>query len=455
MSDLHGFDPGPLPRPLPAAEVRRRGDRLRRRRRLATTAATLAAVAVIAAPVAWYAGGLSNQASPPLLTDPVETPTPTPTPVVPTLAVEHLISTEDTEFGGAGEWSGGEPASEETHLLHPCQRSPFSALGAVGYVEAGWHVESTFTLTQTIAEFGSSAEARDARDRFVDWLLDCEQPHDGEAPEPLDYTAGELVEVPLPVDGAAHLVDSTYRLDITEGGESFSRHRMVTGLAVVGSRLTVLTSTMPEADYRWDPTQDMALMLGRAAEQLGGEAASHPWVTAIPGDFPIDLGLFTDGDGHVSGPSQDAEGADIRVVCGAGRYLDRWLDRVAVRSSGPEYADARELLTFPDARTAQAELGDLRRAIEDCPTEGASPARVWTVHEGAQVGEETLIVSRTLDVGTGENVFLLTRFDNALLVLDAGGEWTLDSTVDAGIDDLVALADAFAPHLCQFLVDGC
>src|SRR5918992_2949226 len=56
IEELSSFDPGGSVHPLPAAEVRRRGERLRRRN-LALVAGAVAAVLVVAIPISVLAGG--------------------------------------------------------------------------------------------------------------------------------------------------------------------------------------------------------------------------------------------------------------------------------------------------------------------------------------------------------------------------------------------------------------
>lgn len=67
--------------PLPAAEVRRRGDRMRRRRNIAAAVGSVAATALIATPLALWAGG-NDTAAPPATTPTATTsdsPSPSPT----------------------------------------------------------------------------------------------------------------------------------------------------------------------------------------------------------------------------------------------------------------------------------------------------------------------------------------------------------------------------------------
>ena len=71
IDELENFSiPGPAMTPLPAADVRRRGDKIRRRNNTLAAVGGLAAVAVIAAPFAIFAGGQQSDTTPGPATQP-------------------------------------------------------------------------------------------------------------------------------------------------------------------------------------------------------------------------------------------------------------------------------------------------------------------------------------------------------------------------------------------------
>lgn len=73
LDELAGFDPGTPTRMLPAAEVRRRGDRRRLTTTLAVAGAALAAAVAVGTPVVLLAGGGSDRAVQPAPSPPAPT----------------------------------------------------------------------------------------------------------------------------------------------------------------------------------------------------------------------------------------------------------------------------------------------------------------------------------------------------------------------------------------------
>lgn len=113
------FDPE-VPVPLDAADIRRRGDRLRRRNVGLAAAGAVAVVALIAAPLAALSGGGDVDALPPAeqqttqVTDPSPSPSADPSPEAEALQQSDLLEVGDLPSRDRlGEWvdvnPGGEP----------------------------------------------------------------------------------------------------------------------------------------------------------------------------------------------------------------------------------------------------------------------------------------------------------------------------------------------------------
>ncbi|WP_193613947.1 hypothetical protein [Nocardioides lijunqiniae] len=96
ISELESFDPGGPVTPLPAAEVRRRGDRHRRRRTAGVALAAAAAVAVVATGGALLFGG-----------DPADVQ---PAEPRPSLTVDPTCSSSDDGCAGTPEAPDSDPA---------------------------------------------------------------------------------------------------------------------------------------------------------------------------------------------------------------------------------------------------------------------------------------------------------------------------------------------------------
>ncbi|WP_432476850.1 hypothetical protein [Nocardioides sp. GXQ0305] len=200
---------------------------------------------------------------------------------------------------------------------------------------------------------------------------------------------------------------------------------------------------------------------GRRSAPPAGSPSSPPqsadeWRTDIPSGFPLERGLRAPEGDPISGPGARARGIAPLDICeddgnGPAQWPGDYVERLAASASGPELLDARELVTFPDDRAATAVLATIRDRVARC---GDGDTR-WTVHESSGVGDESLTLSRTFELGLGGDVYQLTRVGNAILAVDLGGEWDLGSTVPAGIEDASATSADLVTAMCVFAVEGC
>ncbi|PVG84744.1 hypothetical protein DDE18_03865 [Nocardioides gansuensis] len=186
-----------LPQPaLPAAEVRRLGDRRRRRTRAATALAAVAAVAAIAAPVALSAGGGGRAI------DPVETPS--PHEWVITIA-EDFPLTDGMALDPAIPAQTGplDPAEAESLQrldallsLHPCgDRQPaWTIEDSLDGAWAAWSDGKSGGEFRTLAVYRDGASAEEALARVRKEVETCPAAEPGAAaiqPVPLASAAGE------------------------------------------------------------------------------------------------------------------------------------------------------------------------------------------------------------------------------------------------------------------------
>lgn len=182
------------------------------------------------------------------------------------------------------------------------------------------------------------------------------------------------------------------------------------------------------------------------------------WQTDIPSDFPIDRGLRSPEGDPIAGPGPRAGGITPLDVCagdgasGPSLWPDDHVDRIAASATGPEFLDARELITLPDADAAAAVLTTIEQEVTRCSGDGDA---VWTVHDVPGVGDQSLTVSRTFEPWLGGDVYQLTRVGAAVLAVDRGGEYDLTSTVPHGIEDVSATSAALVGAMCVFSADGC
>ena len=204
------------PMPLPASEIRARGDRIRRRRHAAIAGASAAVVAAVAVPVvAFTVGGSDDKpdlAPSPTVSDPV------PAPAL-ALSEQNLLTSEDAVYpNGGADWREHDTFDGDTRdgTASPCQRDSVRTLGADSVIQRQFDfvvtdtgdVEPTLYFNQVIAEFPSGGEAQAAYDEVQAWHTDC-------LPSPAEsYDAGEFTPVPVGVEGSAEV----QLLDVRTGG---------------------------------------------------------------------------------------------------------------------------------------------------------------------------------------------------------------------------------------------
>jgi hypothetical protein len=173
IQDLENFNSEGLPvNPLSPSEVRRLGDRMRRRRNAAAVVAGVAAVAVIAAPIALFAGrdGSSSPdpapapptTSPTGSPDVVETTSPTPEPIV------SWFGEIPDDFPLAAGWPDDDQAeSEDEGLTGPNRR-----LDSLLFTACGHTLDDTVYVDRLRADW---TNPEDYRNRQLTTYADADQ----------------------------------------------------------------------------------------------------------------------------------------------------------------------------------------------------------------------------------------------------------------------------------------
>jgi hypothetical protein len=177
----------------------------------------------------------------------------------------------------------------------------------------------------------------------------------------------------------------------------------------------------------------------------------------IPADFPIDV-AYTDpgGDGEVHPPS--GQGQPVLLdPCGSEAFAMPSQDRLHFQVTAPEYADTRELRTYPSADDAVRQMQRLRTAVAGCPRDASSGdpanASVWATYP-ADTGYDSFAVTQTYEQGLGGGVWVFTRVGRSILGLVEGGEFSSE-TARVRLPAMVERAKQIAPSMCLFTVAGC
>lgn len=450
--------------PLSAADVRRRGDQIRRRRTALVAGGAALAVTAIAVPVLALGGGTSGG-------DDRDNLAGDPPPVV---EADDLLRDNDTVY-----FPNEKSAFETTDTyegdgqatFHPCQQQKISALGATSSVtrfydyvvppEAGDVVEvSGDGLVEMVAQFEDEAAAQAAYDTFTQWVLDCDTiPEADEVnvqpqARPVDVASGEAAIYDLSWGPVPEEVDPY-------GDSAFINE---TGVVLQGSRIAVLALTIVGQDYNFldeDGGTPVNRMLPIAADRMpAGERTPSPEPTEQPSadgspvllpDFDLTDGMAENDDGRpvVAGP--DSEGVGDLDFCGT--VIDPGaaaVERLAADSRGPEYAEAREVLVLPGVEEADALAASIADAARACSSQDVA-GTTWR-HEVTDREDQpirTAVITRTYETDgepqLGTVHWVVSHDGPVVLVATSSGEGDPESAaLDAATDEvLTRLATPF------------
>ncbi|MFJ2755083.1 hypothetical protein ACIO3S_05780 [Nocardioides sp. NPDC087217] len=235
-----------------AAEVRRRGDQIRRRRRTLVAAGAVAVAAVVAGPIIFLSAGFGERAIEP---QPAPAPSQTPSTVAPSpsgsapasdltranLPTEDDLVAEDPypqwvleqTYDGEGRGDHNEclPALADAGALATFRRDFIAEAGQE-------YADSAGTLKAVVAEFGSADEAEKARAELSDAASSC------------SAVDGAEVAGSLPVEGG---VVTRGDIDVVtylpEDTDTNARREVATAVVAVEDRLVVITRRRGVQDY--------------------------------------------------------------------------------------------------------------------------------------------------------------------------------------------------------------
>ncbi len=471
--------------PLSAADVRRRGDRIRRRRQVLVAGAAAVAVAAVTVPILALTGHSSDPDKDLVTKDPASSKS---------LGEQNLLRGEDTQYEPGSSGAFHEYATSDGDaggFDHVCERGTARSLGATAsYIRsfASHPPEEASDLVapakdgmgEMIAEFPDHATAKAAYDTWNEWIRTCAtRLSDYEQawvdPKPDKLPTGEGVIYDLNWGPAPKEYDPSRE-------SSFINE---TGLVVQGNRIAVVGLTIVGTDYNFLPEDGgtpMTRMLPVAAERLlpavpTSTASPTPGdtvtsgapdaVTTIPDGFPLNSGWPDPepaGGMTAEGPSRDLP-AFTFTVCGHD-VPDRPapIDRMVATWSAPEDGRSRQLSTYATEEDADAAATPLVTAFRDCPDEQPGPdgfAHHHSVRTG-DLGDESWVLGTwsTFDgaPAPGIDVTYVVRIGRALLVISGGNEGGASdpegdiATTASGMADDAA---AVIADMCVFTDKGC
>ncbi|WP_395694077.1 hypothetical protein [Nocardioides sp.] len=439
IDELEGFAMPPLT-PLPPTEVRRRGDKIRRRNNALAAVGGLAAVAAVVAPIAVLAGHSSSSQL-----------QPAPAPSVVTTVPETFDITAVPASSPVRFQASPRSAIDSFSL---CGTSAFALPGSsadtVGATYAEPGTESS--AARTVALFPDSATAA----REVAGLREAVQGCPEDRAGGNDVVWG-TVDASVPADESL-VISQQVRFDPSTLSDLTLIEVARVGNAVfVGSTHTsaageqAIQQTLPALTALSQPVVDQLCVF--SATPCAGAPTSptastgEGAVSAIPADFPLDRGLHSQDGGPLVGPSATADGVPPVELCGSTTWPVPGVERLAVTATGPEYLEARELVTFARSAEVTAALDAVRQAAAGCADA--------TTYDVAVPGADDAVTFAVLpEQGLGGGIYQLAAVGRAVYATYQGGEWSAD-TAATGAETLTKDTAGMLPELCVWTETGC
>jgi hypothetical protein len=444
--------------PLPPAEVRRRGDRLRRRSNVLRTGAAALAVAAVVVPLALRADHDRDDRG--YASDPQVQ--------VPGVGETNVLADAETTYAEGYHWqqtsseAGDGPSGPIGGSV--CTTRTLGQLGATSVYRRAWVLAddagplqgtgAADRLAEAVAGYPSPEAARAAVDDIAAAIAQCgprmapQQHYSAQRPRTVD--TGDP-------DDTAMLVESNF---LAAPYRDEDGRFVETGLVASGDRVAVLTLEVGGQDFTIDPTP-VEQMLPAAAHRLAGSPAAQARTT-IPAGFPLDTGWSDD----------QPEGADSRVppsrtrpvpeltACGTTLRWPRYVDRMSAGFHNPEDARDATLTTYADTDAAAAAtraIADLYRA---CPAEPTQPdgyvlhTRVTRTATSTDSWLASAYYTYNGKPAIGLSDLEVIHVGRAVLVLAHNNEGGEDS-IAADVRSMEREASDAIAAMCVFTDDGC
>ncbi|GAA4675612.1 hypothetical protein [Nocardioides nanhaiensis] len=367
--------------PLPAAEVRRLGDRRRRRTQGLVAAGAAAAVLAIAVPLTVVGGG---QGAPSPAPAPSQTPTQEPSPdpsELPTAA--DPVPNGQIDLDGLDLTAGmstnddGSPAQigidgVGVGPLAPCSTGPTEP-------EEQTPAEPVQRLTAEVSgpEYSEAREVRVYETvEEATAVLDAVVADAGTCPRQDVGGTGWLLEVDdggLP--GDSRLLVRTYEQDGTTppGAQWWQLTRVGRALVLASTGGEFLPGPGLEQGVAED-TADLVPVVetvcsaqGGGCDALDGDGEQPGGSDTVPADFLLTAGWpDTGSDGSVQGPGPDVEAFPV-AACGEQLGQPSTTAVLTARLDAPEDYRSRQLLVFEDAQRAIDHVTDIEAFYTACP----------------------------------------------------------------------------------------
>lgn len=447
IEELENFSiPGPAMNPMPAAEVRRRGNRIRRRNNALAAVGGVAAVALIATPFALFAGG---QSSP----DSVD-PAPQPTTWVQEVPDGFDITT------GIGDGQTEVTTSDDPLLIQ-------------NVCGVGWHVvpepadqltasmanpDSEGGHTRYLAVFDDFAQASAAMAQFDEAPSSCDGVYDDE---------GTTYEM-LPADVAGSSAeDSSAWVQAMHDEVGMTGEGYVTVAQQVGNAL--LIDTAISGGVGDETVRDLAVsnLVDRSQDVVGsmcefsvagcgdnGEAVDpgndQGPAQEVPAGFPLS-DQMPDGTKERDGYEQQ----HVDVCDNQSWTADDTIDaRQAAYTGETEGGWDRTLGVYATEDEATLAFMSAKTGVQACVLDSEGGKR-WVTTLPSSLGDSSVVYVNHMGSGDGAFVVQLVQVGNAILqdttYVSDGDPQAIQETADQLADSSTGVVDA----MCAFTEDGC
>ena len=450
IDELSSFEPGVPMSPMSPAEIRRRGERLRRRNTALAVGGAAAAVLLVVVPVAVFRSDDGGGG--------------TPQPAQAPITADHLLTAD--ELPVRDRLSPWEETMPDGQVLACAPQAPASLDETVAFrrdfradvADAPSGEVPVSVIRTEVLQFDDATEARQAYDQAQGWVLGCPGGDDlarkGISVSSFELDGGGLGEWRL---------HEFYAPDICEECDAIRFDRM--GIAQFDDRMVLVSLAEVGGPLEPEGLDDSMNELFQAAvAKAGGEITGasgsdegSPEPESL--DFPIDTGLPVDDvDFTVEGPGPEIEGVPFpEGFCGAEHWpADGATGRLAVKATGPEYGMWRELVTFVSADEASLTVSALRDAVAECPTlPGSDPANDLTFEaHDVDSGYDDATFAYTYSQGLGGVVYQFVRVGHAVLATAHSGEYAPEST-GPGARELSSQNEQLTALMCEYTEEGC
>jgi hypothetical protein len=384
-----------------AAEVRQRGDQIRRRRRAVLVAGAAAVAAIVAGPIIFVSTGLGDKAIDPAPPVPSQTPSTTPSPSgsaspsdltranLPTEA--DLVADDPFPPWTQQQTYDGEGGSD----YNECLTTSLADLGALASVRRDFVPQrgneltaSAGTLRAVVAEFPSPEEAEKVRQELTDAATSCSS---------LDAEIAGYLPVAGGVISGGNVDVVTYRPDDPDMN---ARWEVATAVVSAEDRVLVMTRKRGVQDYV-EPTDLQTSAINAAHRMVGAKSpvepsskppASAPATTKAPEPTLSARNLLTGEDAvypnggaldwvESSGSTTSRETTPTANACWQGSMKARGATATMQRSFGLETTEGGDsdadayldetIAEFATKEEAQAAYEDVLTWFDGCRPEGS------------------------------------------------------------------------------------